>query len=663
MGVTEGDLLWTPGEALRERSNVALFMRWLRATRQLPVRDYHALWQWSVDDIAGFWQALWDYFEVQSATPYREVLSGREMPGCQWFSGSSVNFAEHLLRNARPEEIALHAYSEIEPPRKVSWQQLTQQVQVLAARMRAMGVVPGDRVACYMPNIPEAVIALIAATSIGAVFSSCSPDFGYKSVIDRFSQIAPRLLFCVDGYRFGGKDFDRREEVEKIVAALPSLERVVQLPYLFEDEKTRGPGKVVGWESMFEQQGNPLTFSYEKVPFEHPLWVVYSSGTTGLPKPIVHSHGGITLEFFKLLGFHMNLGPDSSMFFFSTTGWVMWNIVIGALITGSAAVLFDGNPAGEDPAILWRIAQDAKVSFFGVSPTFVTLMEKQGIVPRETFDLAAMEGILLGGSPATPEAMKWCYDNIKEDLWVTSQSGGTDICSAFVGASPTLPVYAGEIQARCLGVDAHAFNDDGMPVIGEVGELVVGQPMPSMPIYFWDDPDNARYRAAYFEDFPGLWRHGDYFLLNERGGCFIYGRSDSTLNRYGVRIGTAEIYRTIEQLAEVEDSLIVNLDLPGGQFFMPLFVKMANGRTLDDPLRDRICAFLRAEYSPRHVPDKIIAVSDIPYTLTNKKMEIPVRKILAGMAPALAANRDAMANPESLDDFIDYAAKTSDFER
>jgi acetoacetyl-CoA synthetase len=664
-GVREGDLLWTPGEALVKGSNIARFIRWLQDTRQLPVTDYDSLWRWSVTDVAGFWQALWEYFDIQSPTPWSSVLSHPQMPGARWFEGSSVNFAQHLLRHATPGRVALHAYSEIEPPRKVSWEELSGQVITLAGWMRNRGIRPGDRVACYMPNIPEAVVALIASASIGAVFSSCSPDFGYRSVIDRFGQIEPKLLFCVDGYRFGGKDFDRRGEVAQIVDALPSLQTVVGLSYLHRD-RDFGAAPVISWQAAMAEASADSTgadVAFEPVPFEHPLWVVYSSGTTGLPKPIVHSHGGITLEFLKLLAFHMNLGPESAMFFFSTTGWVMWNIVIGALLTGSAAVLFDGNPAAPDPTMLWKLAGDSRTTFFGASPTFIAMMDKLGIEPGKSFDLSAMEGILLGGSPATPEAMKWCYDHIKRDLWVTSQSGGTDICSGFVGASPTLPVYAGEIQARCLGVDARAFDDEGNSVIGEVGELVVCQPMPSMPIYFWNDPENRRYLASYFEEFPGLWRHGDYFLVNERGGCFIYGRSDSTLNRYGVRIGTAEIYRTVEQLEEIEDSLIVNLDLPGGRFFMPLFVKLAPQVELDESLQQKICARLRSEYSPRHVPDKILAVADIPYTLTQKKMEIPVRKILAGTAVEKAANRDAMANPRALDDFVRYAETTTDFDR
>lgn len=662
MSIEQGDLLWTPSESFKRDANVSKFMAWLEFRQKRSFDSYDDLWRWSVENVAMFWEAVWDFSEVQSDTDYHYVLSDGQMPDVDWFRGSRLNFAEHLLRNERPDATAIHAYSELNKPRHISWEDLGGQVRILAQQLRTMGVQPGDRVACYLPNVPEAVVALLASTSIGAIFSSCSPDFGYNSVIDRFSQIEPAVLFCVDGYRFAGKDFDRRQEVKEIIHALPTVKYVIQLQYLFrEDHRAIVPGALL-WRDIMAQAPVPRSaFKYERLPFEHPLWVVYSSGTTGLPKPIVHGHGGITLEFFKLLGFHMNQKPDSAMFFYTTTGWVMWNIVIGALIKGGAIVLYDGSPVGEDPATLWRLAEDSGTTFFGASPTYITLMEQLGVKPQEQFDLSRIEGILLGGSPVTPEAMQWCYENVKKDLWVTSQSGGTDICSAFVGASPTLPVYAGEIQARCLGVDAKAYNDAGEPVTNEVGELVICQPMPSMPIYFWNDPGKSRYRSSYFEDFAGVWRHGDYFLVNERGGCFIYGRSDSTLNRYGVRIGTAEIYRTVEQLEEVADSLIVNLDLPGGKFFMPLFVSLKDDLVIDNELCNKISTTLRRQYSPRHVPDQIIQVSAIPYTLTNKKMEVPVRKILLGTNPAKAANRDAMANPDALDFFVNYARTTRDY--
>jgi acetoacetyl-CoA synthetase len=663
MGIQEGELLWKPSENLKASANITIFQQWLKENKKLSFESYDQLWQWSVDEVEQFWEAVWQYFDVKSSTDYSSVLVERKMPGAEWFPGSSVNFAEQVLRNEREGAIALHTYTEFGKGEKVSWLELGEQVRKIAQQLRNLGVTSGDRVATYLPNTTEAVVVLLAASAVGAIFSSCSPDFGHKSVIDRFQQVEPKILFTTDGYRFGGKDFDRRDEAKKIAESLTSLEHVIHVPNLFNAQKTLHSKGVKFWADLMDL--NTITsndFVYEQVPFDHPLWILYSSGTTGLPKPIVHGHGGIILEFYKLLSFHMNLSSDSSMFFYTTTGWMMWNLVVGSLITGGAAVLYDGNPAGSNPNILWELAEDSGTTFFGASPTFIQLMDKEEIVPKAKFNLEKIEGILLGGSPATPESMQWCYDNVKQDLWVTSQSGGTDICSGFVGASPTLPVYAGEIQARCLGVDAHAYSDDAESIINKVGELVITKPMPSMPLYFWNDEGNTRYLESYFEDFPGVWRHGDYFLVNERGGCFIYGRSDSTLNRYGVRIGTAEIYRTVEQLDEVEDSLIVNLDLPNGKFFMPLFVKLKENAKLNDDLQKKICTVLREKYSPRHVPDKIIPVDAIPYTLTKKKMEVPIRKIISGVPVEKAANKDAMANPDTLNFYISYTQNNEDFE-
>jgi acetoacetyl-CoA synthetase len=517
-----------------------------------------------------------------------------------------------------------------------------------------------------MPNGPQATVAMLATAAIGAIWSSCSPDFGVKSVLDRYAQIRPKVMFAIDGYRYGGKDFDRRPEVREIAAGLPDLETIIYLPYLDRSNselQVDGKIKLHLWDELVDNGHDVPDFKFESTPFEHPLWVVYSSGTTGLPKPIVHGHGGITLEMLKLSHFHFNLKPGGVMFFYSTTGWVMWNLVVSSLLSGAAAVLYDGHPALPDPDVLWRMAADTGTTFFGASPTYISMMQKNGLQPAKKYDLSRIEGILLGGSPVTPESMVWCYENINPDLWLTSQSGGTDVSSGFVGASPTLPVYAGEIQGRMLGVDVHAYNDDGEPVIDEVGELVVQQPMPSMPLYFWNDPDNQRYRESYFEVFPGKWRHGDYLKINARGGCYIYGRSDSTLNRYGVRIGTAEIYRTVEAIDGIDDSLIVCLDLSGGRFFMPLFVKLKAGQVLDKAMEARIVERLRTEYSPRHVPDKIYAVDMIPYTLTGKKMEVPVRKLLLGVPAEKAANRDSMAKPEALDYFIEFAREQRDYQR
>ncbi|MCB1890344.1 MAG: acetoacetate--CoA ligase [Rhodocyclaceae bacterium] len=656
--LNEGDILWRPSPERAAASNVSRYMAWLRDRGDAPMADYEALWQWSVDDTARFWGSLWDYFGLQSPTPWAAVRVGDRMPGVKWFPGARINFAEQVLARSRGEAPALYYLNESDPLQSMSWNALARQVRTLAAALRRLGVQPGDRVAAWLPNTPQAAVAMLASAAVGAIWSSCSPDFGVQSVLDRFSQIAPKVLFGCEGYAYGGKRFERGDELRAIVDGLPSLDHTIFVPVL--DAAADSPvAGALAWSGLLANDaGND--FAFEPVPFEHPLWIVYSSGTTGLPKPIVHGHGGIVLEMLKLSHFHFDLHPGDTMFFFSTTGWVMWNIVVSSLLSGASAVLYDGNPAWPGPDVLWRMAAESGTTFFGASPTYVGLMMKHDIVPKDRFDLSRMQGILLGGSPATPESMQWCYDNVKADLWVTSQSGGTDVATGFVGASPTLPVRAGEIQTRMLGVDVHACDDEGRPVVDQRGELVVRQAMPSMPLFFWGDDDGSRYRDAYFDVFPGLWRHGDYLTVKSRGGCIIHGRSDSTLNRYGVRIGTAEVYRAVEATPGVADSLVVNLDLPGGRFFMPLFVRLDAEQGMDEALAERIRERLRAECSPRHVPDAIFAVDAIPYTLTGKKLEVPVRKILMGAAPDKVANRDAMANPASLAFFIDLAARLGD---
>jgi acetoacetyl-CoA synthetase len=634
-------------------------MRWLAAERGRSYEAYEELRRWSVTDLDGFWAAVWDFFGVQSSQPYLRVLSARTMPGAVWFAGSRVNYAEHILRHeldAVPGETAIVHSSELRPLAHMSWSELGAAVRVVATGLRALGVRPGDRVAAYMPNSPETVIAMLAVTAIGAVWSSAAPEFGARTVIDRFAQIEPSVLFVADGYRFGGKDFDRAAEIRAILAEVPSVRRVVWLPYLHPDSPPAIPNAMTWAELLDHSPIEAASFAYERVAEDHPLWVLFSSGTTGLPKPIVHGHVGTLVEHLKSTGLGQNLSPASRMFFYTTTGWMMFNALVSALVQGASIVLYDGHPAYPTPALLWQLAADAGATSFGASPTFVQMMQKIGLVPRERFDLSRLEGVLLTGSPVTPESTAWFYDAVKSDLWVTSPSGGTELCAGLVGGSPLLPVYAGEIQTRLLGMDVHAWNDAGEAVIGEVGELVVTSPSPSMPLRFMNDPGDARYRETYFEHFPGVWRHGDFIKINERGGCYIYGRSDSTLNRYGVRIGSAEIYRAVEQLDEIADSLIVCLELPDGGFYMPLFVRLGDGVALDDALRERIVAKLRSDCSPRHVPDEIHAVGAIPYTLTGKKMEIPVRRILAGTPPEKAASREAMMDPSALDWFIAFAA-------
>ncbi|MDZ4081197.1 MAG: acetoacetate--CoA ligase [Hydrocarboniphaga sp.] len=656
--VHEGELLWTPRPEYAAASNVAQYMDWLRRERGLRFADYHDLQRWSVTDIEGFWSSIWTYFDVQSETPYTSVIDRKVMPGARWFEGSRVNYAEHLLRHEgdvtrSANRTVFHHLSETRELAQMSWGELGNQVRVLATQLRAMGIQPGDRIVSYMPNIPETAIAMMATVAIGAVWSSAAPEFGVKTVIERFSQIEPKLLFVADGYRFGGKDFSREQEAQEIVSRLPTLKQVVWLPYLHADAKR--PAKARLWSELLDQPAIPRdAFRYERVPCDHPIWVVFSSGTTGLPKAIVHSHVGVLVEHLKLMHFHINLKPESVMFFYTTTGWMMWNLVIATLLTGSASVLYDGSATHPSPDRLWRLADVTRCTSFGASPTLVQIMDKEGLRPGREHDLSALEGILVAGSSATPEVFEWLYRHVKRDLWVTSQSGGTEICSGFVGATPTLPVYAGEIQARMLGMDVQAWNEEGRRVVDEVGELMLGTPSPSMPLYFWNDRSGARYLEAYFERHRHVWRHGDYIKFNERGGCYIYGRSDSSLNRYGVRIGTAEIYRCVEQLPEIVDSLIVCLELAGGRFFMPMFVELRTGCELDERLRERIGELLRRQCSPRHVPDQIYQVEGVPYTLTGKKMELPVRKILMGTPIDKAMSRDAMMNPSTLDWYLDF---------
>ena len=653
--VREGDLLWTPSAERLADANVTAFQAWL-AERGRRLGSYDEMWQWSVRDLTGFWQAIWDYCGVRCSEPPDRVLGRASMPGAQWFPGARLNYAEHVLRHERPGAAALLAASECAPLTQVDWTEFAGQVRILGTQLRALGVRPGDRVACYMPNIPQTAIAMLATTSIGAVWTSCSPDFGWRGVLDRFRQLAPTVLFCTDGYQYGGVQFDRSAELQKISAGLDTLEQVIWLPYLDPAADAPVPD-ALRFDQLLDQPAVPAgQFAFEQVPFDHPLWVLFSSGTTGLPKALAHSHGGILVEQLKLQRLHMDLRPGDRMLFFTTTGWMMWNFLISSLLTGVCPVLYDGSPTYPEPDVLWRLAQDAGVTFFGASPAYVDQMTRAGVVPARQYDLSALRAIMPAGSPVSPECTAWFYENVKKDVWVATGSGGTDVCTGFVGGVPILPVYAGEIQARHLGVAAHAFNERGESVVDEVGELVITAPMPSMPVRLWGDEGDVRYRAAYLADIPGVWRQGDFFKVNSRGGCFVLGRSDATLNRHGVRIGTAEVYRVLSRIDEVEDALIVNLDLPGGRFFMPLFVKLADELVLDDGITAQIRDRLRREYTPRHVPDAIVQAPDIPVTLTGKKMEVPVRQILRGVPADQAANRNAMANPASLDFFVRYAA-------
>jgi acetoacetyl-CoA synthetase len=651
-----GDLLWEPSAELVERSRLTEFMRWLERERGLSFAGYAELWQWSVDDLDGFWSAVWEFFDVQADGDPSPVLGSREMPGARWFPNTSLNYAEHVFAGKDDEAVVILHASELRELGKLTWADLRRQVAAVAAALRGLGVGRGDRVVAYMPNIPEAIVAFLATASIGAVWSSCSPDFGPASVVDRFAQIEPKVLFAVDGYRYGGKDFDRREILAQLQETMPSLERTVVLPYLSEHPDLSALRDATRWGDLLAE-GDGASLEFDRVPFDHPLWVLYSSGTTGLPKAIVQGQGGILLEHLKKLNLHVDAHPGDRLFWFTTTGWMMWNFLVSGLLTEAAIVLYDGNPGHPDMGTLWDLAERAGVTMFGTSAAYIGACMKVGLEPGTGRDLSALKAIGSTGSPLSPEGFDWIYEHVGSDTWLFSTSGGTDLCTAFVGGVATLPVYRGEIQARALGAAVEAWNDDGVPVVEEVGELVVTEPMPSMPIYFWGDEDGSRYRESYFEMFPGIWRHGDWLELTRRGTAVIYGRSDSTINRGGIRMGTSEIYRAVLGIEAIVDALVVDVPRPGTDGWMPLFVVMREGAELDEELPREIARRVREKCSPRHVPDEVFEIDEVPRTLSNKVLEVPVKKILMGMPVEKAASRDSLANPRSLDYFVAMAKR------
>ncbi|RZU73367.1 acetoacetyl-CoA synthetase [Micromonospora kangleipakensis] len=651
-----GDVLWTPPADVRERSRIGDYLRWLAEHRGLEFADYDALWQWSVTDLEAFWRSIWDYFEVVAHTAPTATLTDPAMPGTRWFPGATLNYAENVLRmpGRGDDDPVVIAHGQTRPAVTLTAAELREQVRRVAAGLRRLGVGPGDRVAAYAPNIPETYVLLLATASLGAIFSSCAPEFGTRSVTDRWQQIEPKVLVAVDGYRYGDKPVDRRGEVAAIRAALPSLAHTVGIAYL--DPAGTPPEGALSWAELAAETDEPLAFT--PVPFDHPLYVLYSSGTTGLPKPIVHGHGGILLEHLKMLALHHDLGPADRFFWFTTTGWMMWNFLVSGPAVGATIVLFDGNPGHPDLGALWRLADETGTTYFGTSAPFLLACRKANLVPRAIADLAALRGVGSTGAPLPAEGFTWVYENVGDRLQLQSLSGGTDVCTGFVGGVPLLPVHAGEITCRALGAKVEARSADGTPVIGELGELVITAPMPSMPVGFWNDPDGVRYREAYFEVYPGVWRHGDWITINERGGCVITGRSDATLNRGGVRLGTAEFYSVVEGLDEVVDSVVVHLeDDEGGAGELLLFVVLAEGLELDDALRKKICRELRTALSPRHIPDEIHQVRAVPRTLSAKKLEVPVKKILTGTPVDSAAAKGALANPESLTAFAAFAQR------
>jgi acetoacetyl-CoA synthetase len=639
-------MLWEPSAERVAGATLTRYTDWLAAERGLRFASYGDLWQWSVDSLEDFWASIVEYFDVRFSEGGDVVLGARSMPGAQWFPGSRISYAEHVFRGKDDADLAIRHLSEVRPELDAwTWGRLRSETARIAAGLRELGVVQGDRVVAYMPNIPETVASFLACASIGAVWSSAAPEFGARSVIDRFAQVTPKVLLTVDGYRYGAKDFERDAIVARIAAELPGLEKAVRFGYL----------DGTGWEDGFlGPEDAELTFA--ALAFDHPLWVLYSSGTTGLPKPIVHGQGGILLEQIKTQNLHLDARAGDRVLWFSTTGWMMWNFLVGVLLTDASIVLFDGNPGHPDLGMLWDLAQDAEVTTFGTSAAFIASCMKDEVVPGDGRDLSALRAVGSTGSPLSPECFQWVYDQLGSDTWLFSTSGGTDMCTAFVGGVPVLPVYLGELQARSLGASVEAWDPDGNSLIGEVGELVITEPMPSMPVCFWGDDDGSRLRDSYFSMYPGVWRHGDWIEITARGTALIYGRSDSTINRGGVRMGTAEIYRAVLDVDEVVDALVVDLPREGTDGWMPLFVVLREGAELDDSLAGEIRRRVREDCSPRHVPNEIRQIAAVPRTLSGKVLEVPVKRILMGVAADEAASRESLANPEALDYFVELAA-------
>lgn len=644
---------WRPDPDARAHSRMGQWLAWLQAERQLAFDDYDAAWSWSTSDLGTFWRSIWDYFDVRSGTPVSHALEGEGIADARWFPGVEINYAEHALRldGRSDSDVIVMARSQTREPLSLSVRQLREEVAQARAGLAALGVGPGDRVAGYVSNIPEALIAFLATAGLGAIWSSCSPELGVRSVVERFEQIEPSVLVTVDGYRYGRKAIDRNEEVAAIAAALPSLRKVVVIPHL-HDGSVRIEG-AMSWTELVSQEASEAV---RRVPFDHPLVILFSSGTTGPPKAIVHGHGGLLLEHLKLLGLHTDLGPDDRFFWLTTTSWMMWNYLVAGLLVGSTIVLFDGDPGSPDLSALWKLAEETGVTYFGAGAPFFMACRKAGLQPRGRMDLSRLRGIGSTAAPLPAAGFRYLDEEVAPGVPIGSVSGGTDVCTGFVGPSPLVPVWEGEISCRMLGAAITAYDETGREVVGERGELVITQPLPSMPLGLWGDADGSRYRASYLDQIEGVWRHGDWITITDRGSCLISGRSDATLNRGGVRLGTSDFYSVVEELPQIADSLVVHLDDDGGgPGELLLFVVLAGGAELDDGLRAAIAERLRTDLSPRHRPDAIVAVGAVPRTFSGKKLEVPVKRILRGEAPDEVAARSALVDPDSLDAFVDIA--------
>ncbi len=643
-------ILWRPSTGRSEASTLAQFMRWLEQDRSLTFASYADLWEWSVTDLEGFWSAIWAFFDIRASVPYRQMLSDRSMPGAHWGEGAALNFADQIVRHAqeRPNDIALVVQSETFGRSELSWAELVAQIASVAAKLRTMGVGKCDRVVAILPNTETAMIACLATASLGAIWSLCAPDMGHVAILDRFRQIEPKVIVTQDGYVHAGKMIDRRDVVTTIVDGLPTLEHHISVS-VFDGT----PAGAIAWGDL---TGDDVAYRSTQVPFEHPLWVVYSSGTTGNPKPIVHGHGGVLLEGAKQ-SLHQDLSTKDRFSWMTSSGWIMWNAQFVALGQGATLALFDGAPNHPDMAEVWRFIERERLTYFGAGAAFFTTCIKAGIRPAHIVDLSALRSLGATGSPLTADAYEWIYSEVKADIWLAPISGGTDLCGAFVCGNPMDVVRAGEMQCRALGNAVRAFDEGGAELIGEVGELVCTEPLPSMPLYFWNDEGNKRLISSYYDTYPGVWRHGDWIEITPEGGSVIYGRSDATINRKGLRMGSSEIYQAVEGLDEIQDSLVVDLEFLGRESFMPLFVVLSEGVALDDDLKDKINAAIRTGVSARFVPNEIVAIAEVPRTLSGKKLEVPVKKLLLGGDPAKIVNRDSMVNPDSFDAFVAYAAQ------